>query len=187
MARRPNASASAATTVGSSQCRTTTVNGRSQGALQSVTRREVPTSGVGDNCRFSGGSVFVGQGSEEGEHRMRNLIRGLTAAVLLAALPVISDAGVLIGVSVNIAPPVLPVYVQPPCPAAGYIWIPGYWAWGDEDYYWVPGTSALAPAAWRRALARRSCARPVSNTSGLRRCRDNMSRRRRATPRCAPR
>ncbi len=77
---------------------------------------------------------------------MRNLIRGLTAAVLLAALPVISDAGVLIGVSVNIAPPVLPVYVQPPCPAAGYIWIPGYWAWGDEDYYWVPGTWALAPS-----------------------------------------
>ncbi len=77
---------------------------------------------------------------------MRNVIRGLTAAVLLAALPVISDAGVLIGVSVNIAPPVLPVYVQPPCPAAGYIWIPGYWAWGDEDYYWVPGTWALAPS-----------------------------------------
>ena len=76
---------------------------------------------------------------------MRNLVRGLLAAVLLAALPVISDAGVLIGVSVNIAPPVLPVYVQPPCPSPGYIWIPGYWAWGEGDYYWVPGTWALAP------------------------------------------
>ena len=32
--------------------------------------------------------------------------------------------------SVNIAPPVLPVYVQPPMPAPGYIWTPGYWAWG---------------------------------------------------------
>jgi hypothetical protein len=77
---------------------------------------------------------------------MRNLIRGLIAAVSLAALPAISDAGVLIGVSVNIAPPVLPVYVQPPCPAVGYIWIPGYWAWGEGDYYWVPGTWALAPS-----------------------------------------
>src|ERR1700719_2097164 len=78
---------------------------------------------------------------------MRNLIRALLAALSLAALPVVSDAGVFVGVSVNIAPPVLPVYVQPPCPASGYIWIPGYWAWAaeDEDYYWVPGTWALAP------------------------------------------
>ncbi len=77
---------------------------------------------------------------------MRNLIRALIAALSLAALPVVSDAAVFVGVSVNIAPPELPVYVQPPCPAAGYIWIPGYWAWGDEDYYWVPGTWALAPS-----------------------------------------
>src|ERR1700730_4911599 len=77
---------------------------------------------------------------------MRNLIRALLAALSLAALPVVSDAGVFVGVSVKIAPPELPVYVQPPCPAAGYIWIPGYWAWADGDYYWVPGTWALAPA-----------------------------------------
>jgi len=55
---------------------------------------------------------------------MRNLIRALIAALSLATLPVVSDAGVFVGVSVNIAPPELPVYVQPPCPAAGYIWIP---------------------------------------------------------------
>src|SRR6266481_1680328 len=78
---------------------------------------------------------------------MRNLVRGLLAAVLLAALPLMSSASVLIGVSVNIAPPVLPVYVQPPCPSPGYIWIPGYWAWADEGYYWIPGTWALAPSA----------------------------------------
>src|SRR5256885_1274651 len=76
---------------------------------------------------------------------MRTLVRGLLAAVSLAALPVMSDAAVMIGVSVTIAPPALPVYVQPPCPAAGYIWIPGYWAWADDGYYWVPGTWALAP------------------------------------------
>ena len=45
-----------------------------------------------------------------------------------------------VGVSINIAPPVLPVYVQPACPGIGYIWTPGYWAWGSDDYYWVPGT-----------------------------------------------
>jgi hypothetical protein len=39
------------------------------------------------------------------------------------------------------------VYVQPPAPAEGYIWVPGYWAWDPDfaDYYWVPGTWVLAP------------------------------------------
>ena len=64
---------------------------------------------------------------------MRSLTHGIIAALLLAALPIASQAGVFVGVSVNIAPPVLPVYVQPPCPAAGYIWIPGYWAWAAQD------------------------------------------------------
>src|SRR5215472_2264731 len=83
--------------------------------------------------------------SESEETLMRNLIRALTAALTLVAVPVVSQAGLFVGVSVNIAPPVLPVYVQPPCPAPGYIWVPGYWAW-DDDYYWVPGTWVLAPA-----------------------------------------
>src|SRR5215469_5259108 len=76
---------------------------------------------------------------------MRKLFHGLIAAGLLAVLPVSSQAGVF--VSVTIAPPVLPVYVQPPIPGPGYIWTPGYWAWDDSygDYYWVPGTWVLAP------------------------------------------
>ena len=51
-----------------------------------------------------------------------------------------------IGIAVDIAPPPLPVYDQPPIPAPGYIWTPGYWAWDDDTgYYWVPGTWALPP------------------------------------------
>ena len=52
-----------------------------------------------------------------------------------------------VSVSVNVAPPELPVYDQPPIPGDGYIWTPGYWAWGDDiqDYYWVPGTWVEAP------------------------------------------
>lgn len=76
---------------------------------------------------------------------MRNLTRALIATLTLAILPIVSQAGVFIGVSVGIAPPALPVYVQPPCPEPGYIWIPGYWAW-DDGYYWVPGTWALSPS-----------------------------------------
>jgi hypothetical protein len=37
-------------------------------------------------------------------------------------------AQVAIGVSVNFAPPDLPVYEQPPCPGEDYIWNPGFWA-----------------------------------------------------------
>jgi hypothetical protein len=77
---------------------------------------------------------------------MRNLFRGLIAASMLAALPLVAPAAVLVGVSVNIAPPALPVYVQPAIPAPGYLWTPGYWAWAPTGYYWVPGTWVMPPS-----------------------------------------
>jgi hypothetical protein len=52
-----------------------------------------------------------------------------------------------VGISVDIAPPELPVYDQPMCPGDGYIWTPGYWAWGDNAYYWVSGDWVMAPQA----------------------------------------
>ena len=58
---------------------------------------------------------------------------------LLAALVIPSVAQAQI-ISITIAPPELPVYEQPPLPAPGYIWTPGYWAYGPDGYYWVPGT-----------------------------------------------
>jgi len=66
---------------------------------------------------------------------------------IIAAAPTPSHAQFAIGVSVNIAPPPLPVYDQPPIPAYGYIWTPGYWAWDPDiqDYYWVPGTWVEPP------------------------------------------
>ena len=42
-------------------------------------------------------------------------------------------------------PPALPDYSQPPPPADGYIWTPGYWAWGPTGYYWVPGAWVEPP------------------------------------------
>ena len=42
-------------------------------------------------------------------------------------------------------PPPLPEYEQPPLPAPGYLWTPGYWAWNNDDYYWVPGTWVEPP------------------------------------------
>jgi WXXGXW repeat (2 copies) len=74
---------------------------------------------------------------------VRFLVLALVLALLALAIPASSFAGVF--VSVNVAPPVLPVYTQPPCPGDGYIWTPGYWAYGDDGYYWVPGTWVVAP------------------------------------------
>ncbi len=42
-------------------------------------------------------------------------------------------------------PPPLPDYEQPPAPGDGYIWTPGYWAWGPNGYYWVPGAWVEPP------------------------------------------
>jgi hypothetical protein len=75
---------------------------------------------------------------------MRNAIRAIFVALLLATLPLAANAEVF--VSVSFGPPALPVYVAPPIPAPGYIWTPGYWAWDGDEYYWVPGTWVLAPA-----------------------------------------
>jgi hypothetical protein len=68
-------------------------------------------------------------------------------ALLLSIQPALSMAQVGVSVSVNLAPPELPVYEQPPLPGDGYLWMPGYWYWSDDaqDYYWVPGTWVEAP------------------------------------------
>lgn len=69
--------------------------------------------------------------------------RFLLAAVLMLAFSAVGSAQVFL--SVNFGPPALPVYPQPVCPTEGYIWTPGYWAWGPYGYYWVPGTWVPAP------------------------------------------
>ena len=72
------------------------------------------------------------------------LVRKFVVAAALIAAPVASFAGVFI--SVGIAPPPLPVYAQPVCPADGYLWNPGYWAYGEGGYYWVPGVWVQPPS-----------------------------------------
>ena len=75
-------------------------------------------------------------------------MRWFLLALVLCLVPASSFAGIFI--SVGFAPPVLPVYVQPPCPEPGLMWTPGYWAYGDDGYYWVPG--AWVPAPYEGAL-----------------------------------
>jgi hypothetical protein len=73
-------------------------------------------------------------------------LRSLILVALLGAVPGVSFAQIGIGISITIAPPVLPVYEQPLCPGPNYMWTPGYWAYGPMGYYWVPGTWVIAPA-----------------------------------------
>jgi WXXGXW repeat (2 copies) len=72
-----------------------------------------------------------------------SIIRKFIVGAALALVPAASFAGVFI--SVGFAPPVLPVYTQPLCPGDGYLWNPGYWAYGDAGYYWVPGVWVRPP------------------------------------------
>ena len=80
------------------------------------------------------------------------ILRSSAVVLMLGACSVIalsaaSHAQVSISVTVDVAPPPLPIYEQPPIPGDGYFWVPGYWAWdqAQADYYWVPATWALAP------------------------------------------
>jgi hypothetical protein len=77
--------------------------------------------------------------------RISSAVQGLALGLLLLAAPSASRAQIGIGISIRIGPPVLPVYAQPPCPVDGYLWTPGYWAYGDAGYYWVPGVWVAPP------------------------------------------
>ncbi len=77
---------------------------------------------------------------------MKRILKALILGIWLMAIPSqVFGLDIGIAVSVNTAPPLLPVYVQPPCPQPGYIWTPGYWAYGPMGYYWVPGVWVAPP------------------------------------------
>ena len=69
---------------------------------------------------------------------------GAVLGIMLMS-PGAASAQLGVGVAINVAPPPLPVYEQPICPGPDFISVPGYWAWGDDDFFWVPGTWILAP------------------------------------------
>jgi hypothetical protein len=74
-------------------------------------------------------------------------VLALLPLLILGTVSALAQAAVDIDVSVNLAPPPIPVYDQPPLPGDGYLWTPGYWAWDGMDYYWVPGTWVQPPVS----------------------------------------
>jgi hypothetical protein len=84
------------------------------------------------------------------KHTMKkiSIILLFTAGIfLISSGEVSAQVSVGVSISANIAPPVLPVYSQPPCPTDGFLWTPGYWAYGDGGYFWVPGVWVRPPQA----------------------------------------
>ena len=78
--------------------------------------------------------------------RTRNLLLLLLlAATVVCVVPAASSAQVAVGVAIHVGPPAIPVYEQPPCPEEGFLWTPGYWAYGPDGYYWVPGVWVAPP------------------------------------------
>src|ERR1035437_5400501 len=66
--------------------------------------------------------------------------------ILALAALFTSHAFAGIQIFVNVAPPPIAVFDQPPCPGDGYIWIPGYYQYGDYGYYWVSGHWVMPPS-----------------------------------------
>jgi len=85
-----------------------------------------------------------GQGGKESA-TMKTKFTMLLMLVLASLLGTQAFAGIQL--SVKIAPPVIAVFDQPPCPGDGYIWTPGYYQYGDYGYYWVPGQWTMPPSA----------------------------------------
>jgi hypothetical protein len=80
--------------------------------------------------------------------RISKSLYAIIATILIAAIPVAAPAQFTVGIGFTIGfpPPAMPYYAQPVAPYPGYIWTPGYWAWGPAGYYWVPGTWVAPPA-----------------------------------------
>jgi hypothetical protein len=77
-------------------------------------------------------------------------IQALLVTLSLAAVPALALAqeyNPCVSTGVAAPPPPLPAnQVQPPAPAPNSMWTPGYWAWGQYGYSWVPGTWVAPPA-----------------------------------------
>jgi hypothetical protein len=76
-----------------------------------------------------------------------SLLSGFLSALLFSGVSLFDAAAqAQVLIRITAPPPPLPVYVQPVIPAPDFIWVPGYWAWGEFGYFWVPGTWVRAPA-----------------------------------------
>lgn len=87
------------------------------------------------------------------------LVRVLVAASVFLSGCVVTPVGdAYYAEPVRVAPPPLRVEYPSAPPAAGHVWIGGYWNWGGVNYMWVPGRweaprpgYRYAPHRWERS------------------------------------
>jgi hypothetical protein len=78
---------------------------------------------------------------------MKFMPHSLRAAYFVLATLVLgaTSAYSQVSLSIALAPPPLQDDYQAACPGDGYLWTPGYWAYGDGAYYWVAGAWVQPP------------------------------------------
>jgi hypothetical protein len=76
--------------------------------------------------------------------RMKSL---LTAATLAIAFSVASPLAAQV-IYVQVGPPTAIVETVPVRPAAGYVWVGGYYSWNGSRYVWVHGHWVAHAGAW---------------------------------------
>jgi hypothetical protein len=79
--------------------------------------------------------------------KITRILKSMVVATVIAGALLLAPTAAYarVFVSVGFAPPAIPVYEQPLAPGYGYIWTPGYWAYGDSGYYWVDGAWVYPP------------------------------------------
>ncbi len=95
-------------------------------------------------------SVLFRLGRVLEEDFLMRILRSLALAFVMgvgfsSVLSFAAYAQLVVDFRVDVPPPPLPIYEQPPIPEPSYMWTPGYWSWDGYDYFWVPGTWVLAP------------------------------------------
>ena len=78
--------------------------------------------------------------------RIQRSIHFLLFLFVMLAIPATSFAQ--IGVSITVAPPELVAYSQPICPQEGYLWTPGYWAYGRRRLFLGARHMGRAARGW---------------------------------------
>jgi hypothetical protein len=83
------------------------------------------------------------------DSKTRYLLIAVSLFIMRAAA--CAQVGVFVGFSIHTAPPVLPLYAQPPCSGDGYLRRPDYWGLAGGVYGWYPGRWGphVGPAAGR--------------------------------------
>jgi hypothetical protein len=115
----------------------------SNGRLINVTVSGKPASGI-DAAWGVALSTLPGSNAERDQgNSAASLMHNLQAT----SPPPLADGQPAVDeVRTTEAPPPLAYDEQPPCSTQGYLWTPGYWAWGVAGrYYWVPGVWVAPP------------------------------------------